>query len=95
MTEKWPFHDESTGFLIHENLFYGIGDSGSMAAWEKPTREEAIEEVKRVYEMTDAQIGTSGKDLGEYAVTVLNGREYVEELKERGILGEIGHWNGQ
>jgi hypothetical protein len=70
MNEGWPWFDEQSGLFVYEKLFYGFGDSGSMAGYDYPTREDAIEYVKKEYEMTEDQIGTKPEQLGDCAVTV-------------------------
>lgn len=92
MNEKWPYHDESTGYKIQENLFYGFGDSGSMYCANFKTREEAIAYIKEHHGLEDSEISTVPLDLGGVSVVVLSGREYVDELINRGLVDELGKW---
>jgi hypothetical protein len=86
------FQDESSGAKIEMHLFYGFGDSGSIAGRFSgyATRELATANI--VAEWTDMDIGSTPGDLGMYAVTVLSGQEFVDELTKRGILHECGYW---
>ena len=93
----WPFKDEATGAKVYKDRFYGFGDSGSMAGSFAgyDTREEAIRKIKVDY--ADCELGTKPDHLGEYAITVLSGEEYVERLrdicKEGGCLMDYGSWS--
>lgn len=82
MNEKWPFHDESTGANIHEAMFYGFGDSGYIAGnfCGYLSRESAIKDISEGADDV-SWIGTKPEDLGNEAITVLSGREYIDRLK--------------
>jgi len=88
----WPFHDETSGYDLKENLYYGFGDSGSMYCANFPSKEGAIAYIKIHHEMKVEEIGTEPGQLSEYAVVVMSGSEFVEECFKRGLIDENGVW---
>jgi hypothetical protein len=86
------FKDETSGAEVEMHLFYGFGDSGSLAGSFAgyPTREAAIVDINK--EWPDVVCGTKPEDLGHMAIAVLSGQEFVDELKKRGILDDLGYW---
>jgi hypothetical protein len=85
------FKDESSGAEIEMHQYYGFGDSGSLAGSFQgyPTREAAVEAIKKDH---DCELGLTPDDLGHYAIAVLSGQEFVDELAKRGILNDVGYW---
>jgi hypothetical protein len=97
--EVWPFLDFSSGMKIQENLFYGFGDSGSMWAEDHSTADECIKEIRKVFDDSYlGNIGTTPEELGDAAVTVLSGRQFIDQLYylcdyNKGNLDEYGQWS--
>lgn len=96
--EYWPFKDEPTGAKIHKNLFYGFGDSGSLAGsfLGYHSRDEAIRAIRQEDYPGDMEIGTTAEQLGDSAVTVLSGQEYVDRLKfieGNDDISDFGEWS--
>lgn len=88
---KWPYRDVyQSGYVLQEHKFYGIGDSGSMYCSHFSTRESAVAFIKEHHLVKESDIGTKGEDLGDCMVTVLSGKEYVEELIKRKLINEDG-----
>lgn len=100
VAENWPFLDEESGCEILETRFYGFSDSGGIAGGFQgyTNREDAINAIRNEYELMECQIGTDAADLGGYAVTVLSGREFVDQLYwlcegNRNQLTDFGRWS--
>ncbi len=84
MKEVWPFILDDTKSPIHEQLFYGFYDSGGICGEIAGyvTKQSAIEDILGEYLpwCSTQDIGTEPEHLGEYGVTVLSGRQYIDRL---------------
>lgn len=76
------FWDEQSGIDIKRERFYGFGDAGGIAGGGQghETREAAIHAVMADDDCSEAVIGVKPDQLGDNAVTVLSGDEYVQRL---------------
>lgn len=100
----WPFFDDASGAKIQKDKFYGFSDAGGLAGSFSgyDTRREAIADIMDKYDIhfieADSYFGATPEDLGDNAVTVLSGEEYVNRLKF--ICGDLqplsfyGYWVG-
>lgn len=86
------FRDEQSGHTIKLHRFYGFGDAGGLAgdADGYPTRELAIQAIGQEHEKS--AIGTSPTELGEVAICVLSGAEFVARLQQIDNLAEYGRF---
>lgn len=86
------FRDEQSGHTIMLHRFYGFGDAGGLAgdADGYPTRELAIQAIGREHDKS--AIGTLPAELGEVAICVLSGAEFVARLQQIDNLAEYGRF---
>lgn len=101
--EMWPWLDRQSGVSICEDRYYGFCDSGGL--WGDPTGYESAATAQRAVaaDMNDASWSQRPQDLGEVAVCVLSGRQYVDRLYEicgpngpfgvSDSLGDYGNWS--
>lgn len=101
--EMWPWLDRQSGVSICEDRYYGFCDSGGL--WGDPTGYESAATAQRAVaaDMNDASWSQRPQDLGEVAVCVLSGRQYVDRLYEicgpngpfgvSDSLGDHGNWS--
>ena len=81
LNEAWPFYSIDSGAKVHENRFYGFGDSGSMAGEFSgyETVELAIEDMEK-NGLRKNDYSTDPVDLGGFSVAILSGRQFVDQL---------------
>jgi hypothetical protein len=98
--EVWPFHAIFIGqnFKLLADRFYGFGDAGGLAgSFDGYTsREEAVKAIKAEYGIDE--IGTEPDHLGDYATSVLSGREFIDRIYTIGeddvsFLFDYGYWD--
>jgi hypothetical protein len=82
-SEVWPFQ-LNEGYLIpiYEDKFYGFYECGGLFInTGSDTPEELVNAIKRWYdEPTPYLVTTDPEGLGEYSVTVLSGRQFLDRL---------------
>lgn len=95
--EVWPWLDRQSGAAIHEDRWYGFCDSGGLWGGTHgfATLDDALCAARK--EMRAAQCSSRPQDLGEIAVCVLSGREYVDRVyevcaREGETLADYGNW---
>lgn len=86
---NWPFIERSTGRAIHQNLYYGFYDSGGICDGEYETEAMALAMID-----VDGSVSTSPEDLGEVAVCILTGQQFIDRLTALGIdEATYGNWS--
>jgi len=75
------FFDTESGATILMDRFYGFGDAGGIAGSFDgyATQEEAISEIAK--EHGSYGIGTKPSELGSCAICILNGQQFVDQLR--------------
>lgn len=86
------FFDEESGQTISLHRFYGFYDAGGLAGDSNGylTREEAISAIRQEYD--ESSIGTSPEQLGDAAVCVLSGEEFVAQLQRIDEIAAYGRF---
>lgn len=84
------FYDETSGLWLKGHRYYGFYDAGGLAGDSDgyPTRESAIEAIGQEHDKS--AIGTLPEQLGDAAVTVLSGNEFIAQLQKIDRLSTYG-----
>lgn len=100
LNETWPFYDYSSGGFLGEDRYYAFSDSGGFAGkfYGYDDEVQAATDLKASgYDDDDWSI--KPEDLGSVAVTILTGRQFIDQLyiicdgpEQKEMFSHYGEW---
>jgi hypothetical protein len=84
------FFDESSGATLHMDRYYGFADGGGLAGSFDGYDSYLGAAIAIKAEYGDDDTSTDPKDLGDVAICIITGQQYIDRLKKVGGEANIG-----